>query len=69
MHYHKLNGETIVKEIDNSNGLVDQLKQYLKDNKCVLFIASDSADIDTTDKHSKLLFDALSLSGINFENY
>jgi len=69
MHYHKSNGEIVVNEIDNSNGLVNQLKQYLKDNKCVLFIASDSADIDATDKHSKLLFDALSLSGINFENY
>ena len=29
-HYHKLNGEKVANKLDNSNGIVDQIKNSLK---------------------------------------
>ena len=68
-HYHKVNGEKIANEIDDKNGLVKQLKQYLKGYKKIVYIAADSKDREKVISYSKLLFEALKLSGIEFENY
>lgn len=68
-HYHKVDGEKIAKEIDNTNGLVDQIKKYLANNNSILFIAANYQDAEKVDDYSKLLFDALSMSGISFLDY
>ena len=68
-HYHKDNGEKIANAIDNTNGLVDQIKKYLTNNNSILFIASDYEDYAKVDSYSTLLFEALRLSGIEFSTY
>lgn len=68
-HYHKVDGEKEAKKIDNTNGLVDQIKRYLANNNSILFIAANYQDAKKVDDYSKLLFDALNLSGITFLNY
>lgn len=68
-HYHKVNGEKVPNEIDNTNGLVNQIKKYLKKNDCILFICADSKDSQKVDNYSNLLFESLRLSGIEFSMY
>lgn len=68
-HYHKENGNKIANEVDNTNGLVDQIKQYLKATSSILFISADSKDTEKVIQYSNLLFVALKLSGISFNEY
>lgn len=68
-HYHKLNGEKIANELDNSNGIVDQIKNSLNGNKAILFIASSPDDKEKINLYTKLLFEGLKLSGISFNEY
>jgi len=68
-HYHKENGKKIANKFDNSNGIVDHIKKYLNRNNTILFIASDSKNKEKIDLYSKLLFEGLKLSGINFDDY
>lgn len=68
-HYHKVNGEKVPNQIDDMNGLVGQIKKYIKGNKCILFICADSKDYQKVDNYSSLLFESLKLSGIEFSVY
>lgn len=68
-HYHKENGNKIANEVDNTNGLVDQIKQYLKATSSILFISADSKDTEKVIQYSNLLFVALKLSVISFNEY
>lgn len=68
-HYEKIDGVKVAKEIDNTNGLVDQLKSKLEDRRGILYIPADASSKDKIDEYSKILFDALKLSGIVFDDY
>ena len=50
-HYHKDNGKKVANEIDNINGLVDQIKAYLKGNNSILFISANSKDIEKNNEY------------------
>lgn len=68
-HYEKRDGVKVAKEIDNKNGLVDQLKSKLDGTKGILYVPADASNKDKINEYSKILFDALKLSGIVFDNY
>ncbi len=68
-HYEKIDGVKVAKEIDNKNGLVDQLKSKLDGTRGILYIPADASNKDKIEEYSKILFDALRLSGIVFDNY
>lgn len=68
-HYEKINGVKKAKAIDNTNGLVDQLKSCLVNNRGILYIPADATNKDKIEEYSSILFDALKLSGIVFGNY
>ena len=66
-HYHKVNGEKVANEIDNSNGILDDIKNSLNSINTMLFVASDPDDKERIESYSELLFDAFKLSGIDFK--
>ncbi len=68
-HYEKIDRVKVAKEIDNTNGLVDQLKSKLEGTRGILYVPADASNKDKIDEYSKILFDALKLSGIIFDNY
>lgn len=68
-HYHKVNGEKVANELDNSNGIVDQIKNSLNGNNAILFIASSPDDKEKIELYTKLLFEGLKLSGVSFKKY
>lgn len=68
-HYHKIDGEKIANEIDNKNGLIDQLEDSLKEKRAVLYISADPTDTKKVEMYANILFEALKLSGIEFDNY
>ena len=68
-HYCKINNQKVAKKLDNTNNIVNHLKEYITNYNTFLFIASDPNDYDKIDSYSKILFEGLSLSGINFNNY
>ena len=68
-HYHKVNGQKIANSFDNTNGIVNQIKEYLKEKNTILFISADSKDIEKVSLYSQLLFEGLRLSGIEFKDY
>lgn len=55
-HYHKVDGEKVANAIDNTNGIVDHIKEYLMDTNVILFIASSPEDKEKMSLYSKLLF-------------
>ena len=68
-HYHKVDGEKIANAIDNTNGIVDHIKESLRDTNAILFIASSPDDKERIDLYTRLLFEALKISGISFNEY
>lgn len=68
-HYHKINSEKIPNEIDNTNGIVNQIKQLIDNKNAILYIAASPNDNEKIDIYANLLFDALRLSGIAFSEY
>ena len=68
-HYHKIDNKKIANEIDNTNRLVDQLKENICNYNTIVYVASDSSDINKINEYSALLFEALKLSGLAFKNY
>lgn len=68
-NYHTVAGSKVANIIDNTNGIVDQVKKYLRSNKTILFIPSSSKDKEKIKLLSDILFKSLELSGIVFENY
>lgn len=68
-HYHKINGKNLPNEIDNTNGIVNQIKQLISKNNTILFIASSPDNYEKVDRHSSLIFEGLKLSDIVFSEY
>ena len=68
-NYTVENGNYNPATIDNTNGILDDLKISLKGNNSIIFIASSKDNYEKTDSYSRVLFDSLKLSGINFDNY
>lgn len=68
-HYHKVNGKKIPNEIDNTNGIVDQIKERINENSTILYIASNPENSKEIDSYASLLFEGLALSDINFSEY
>ena len=67
--YTNVNGEKRVKEINNTNEFITQIKKYIKNYDSILFIASTKNDYEKVDLYSSLLFESLKLSGIVFNEY
>lgn len=55
-HYYKDNDMKLPKEIDNTNGIVDQIKKLINKNHSILYIASDPNDYEKIDSYSSLIF-------------
>ena len=68
-HYHKIANKKIANEINNTNGLVGQLKKTINRFDTIVYIASNPSDIEKVTEYSNLLFEALKLSDIAFKNY
>ena len=68
-HYHEENGKKVANEFDNSNGIVDQIKNNLNDNNAMVFIASTPDDKEKINMYTELLFEGLKLSNISFNEY
>ena len=68
-NYHEVDEKKIPNEIDNSNGIVDDIKNNINGNNAIVFIASSPTNIEKTDMYSKSLFESLKLSGITFKKY
>ena len=68
-HYHKVNGKKIPNEIDNTNGIVDQIKERINENNTILYMASNPENSKEIDSYASLFFEGLALSGINFSEY
>lgn len=66
-HYHEENGKKVANKFDNTNGIVDQIKDSLKNTNTILFIASSPDDVERIEKYSSLIFEGLRLSGIEFK--
>ncbi len=69
LHYEKEDGIKIPKELDNTNKIVDCIKEFTKDSKTFLFISASHSDFEKVDSYSNLLFEGLKLSGITFDKY
>ena len=69
-NYKKENGIKIPLPMDNINGIVDLLKENIKEFKKVLFVASD---INNTHEHvigyANIFFESMKLVGITFSEY
>lgn len=63
-HYHKINAEKIPNELDNTNGIVDQIKSLINGYNAILYIAASRDDSEKVDCYATLIFDGLKLSGI-----
>ena len=68
-HYHKINGRKVPNEIDNTNGIVDQIKQLIGGNNAILYIAATPNDSEKVDNYASLIFEGLKASGITFSEY
>lgn len=68
-HYHKVNEKRLPNKIDNTNGIVDQLKQRIDENDVILFIAASPDDREKVDRYTSLIFKGFQLSGITFSEY
>ncbi|MCI9434817.1 MAG: hypothetical protein HFI86_06075 [Bacilli bacterium] len=69
-NYEKINGQKISHPMDNSNGVVDQIKNSLQDYKKIVFVSSDmSSTHENVLSYAKVLFDSIKVVGIKFDEY
>ena len=69
-NYEKRDGQKIAHPMDNSNGIVDQIKSSLKDYKKIVFVASDMDNShENVLVYANILFDSMKMVGINFDEY
>jgi peptidase E len=68
-NYKKIDGQKVVNEIDNQNGIVDQLKEALTRTTAIAFVPSNPNDLAKTNENSTIVVESLKLSGINFDHY
>lgn len=65
----KINGVRTVSRIDNSNGIVEQIKSLLLKEETFVYFCSDPACFDKTDMYANYAFESFKLSGFNFKNF
>lgn len=63
----KVNGMKAPHPINNSNGIIEQIKASVKKLGNFVFVASNPA-YEGNDSYAKVAFDGFKLSGINFKN-
>lgn len=69
-NYEKRNGIKITHPMSNENGIVDQLKRVLKNNKKVVYVSSDiNSTPNTVASYARIFFDSMKMVGISFEQY
>lgn len=68
-HYLKLDDKRVPKALDDTNGIVEQLKALLPKDGTSLFVASTPSLREKVDSYSSLLFEGLKLSGLTFAKY
>lgn len=69
-NYEKFDGKKIARPMDNSNGIVNQIKNSIQDYKRIVFVASDmNSPHENVMIYANILFDSMKLVGINFEEY
>ena len=69
-NYEKINGHKISHPMDNSNGVVDQIKNSLQDYKKIVFVSSDmSSTHENVLSYAKVLIDSIKVVGIKFDEY
>ena len=61
------NGNKYAVAIPDVNHFLTNLRKYTPEFDCVVMVANDPADFKTTDFYAGLLFQALSLSGLDFK--
>lgn len=67
-HYHKINNKKIANAIDNTNGIVEQIKNLLEKQETILYIAASPDDFKKNEEYSNLIFEGFNLSGVKFAN-
>ena len=65
----KENGIRYSTPINNTNGIVERIKESLKKEETILFFASDPTDYEKNDTYCPLIFESFNKSGFNFKNY
>ena len=69
-NYEKKDGIKITKLMSNENGIVDQLKNNLKETKKVVFVASDiNSTPNSVESYARIFFDSMKMVGITFDEY
>ena len=69
-NYEKLDGKKITRPMDNSNGIVDQIKNSLIDNKKIVFVTSDmNKSRESVMSYANITFDSMKMVGISFDEY
>ena len=65
----KENGKRYSTPINNTNGIVERIKEVLKKEENILFFASDPNDYEKLDIYCPLIFESFNKSGFNFKSY
>lgn len=65
----KIDGVRVVDPIDDSNGIIEQIKSCLVKEDSFVYFASNPSCFEITDMYAKFVFDSFKLSGFNFKNY
>ena len=65
----KIDGVRVVSPIDDSNGIIEQIRKCLVKEDTFVYFASDPTCFEKTDMYAKFVFDSFKLSGFNFKNY
>ena len=58
---YKVDGIRYPKTINNVNGIIEQLKENLKDEGTLLFFCSDPSDYEKNDNYAKVTFERTKL--------
>lgn len=63
----KINGERVVRKLNNTNFFVENLQKYVKGGKKFVFVASNKNTFEINDSYAKLTFVSFNMSGFNFK--
>jgi dipeptidase E len=69
-NYEKKDGIKITHPMSNENGIVDQLKELLKEKRKLVFVSSDiNSTPDSVEIYARIFFDSMKMVDIEFEQY
>lgn len=69
LNYDKVGDLKVVKPVDNSNGLVDQVKKALKGYTKFVFVCSNEYNHDKTREYARITIESFKIAGISFNEY